>query len=157
MKNDSAATLLGVALLAAALVCPGLAAASPETQRWQQQAHAVTIVRDDWGIAHIRAATDAEAVFGLIYAQAEDDFRRVETNYLNALGRLAEAEGESAIYSDLRQRLFVDPRRLQQEFRESPVWLKSLMVAWSDGLNYYLSKHPAVKPKVIQHFEPWMA
>ena len=156
MKNDSAATLLGVALLAAALVCPGLAAASPETQRWQQQAHAVTIVRDDWGIAHIRAATDAEAVFGLIYAQAEDDFTRVETNYLNALGRLAEAEGDSAIYSDLRQRLFVDPADLKARYAHAPIVLKKLMQAWADGLNFYLAQHPAVTPRVIQRFEPWM-
>src|SRR6204780_663491 len=156
MKNDSAATLLGVALLAAALVCPGLAAASPETQRWQQQAHAITIVRDDWGIAHIRAATDAEAVFGLIYAQAEDDFKRVETNYLNALGRLAEAEGESAIYSDLRQRLFVDPVDLKARYAHAPIVLKKLMQAWAAGLNFSLAQPPAVTPRVIQRFEPWM-
>src|ERR1700722_8964773 len=156
MKIYSASTLPGVALLAAALVCPGLAAASPETQRWQQQAHAVTIVRDDWGIAHIRATTDAEAVFGLIYAQAEDDFRRVETNYLNALGRLAEAEGDSAIYSDLRQRLFVDPADLKARYAHAPIVLKKLMQAWADGLNFYLAQHPAVTPRVIQRFEPWM-
>ena len=156
MKNHSASALFGVALLAAALVCPRLAAASPETQRWQQEAHAVAIVRDDWGIAHIRAATDAEAVFGLIYAQAEDDFRRVETNYLNALGRLAEADGESAIYSDLRQRLFVDPADLKARYAHAPIVLKKLMQAWADGLNFYLAQHPAVTPRVIQRFEPWM-
>ena len=43
------------------------------------------------------------------YAQAEDDFNRVETNYINAMGRLAEAEGESKIYQDLRMKLFIDP------------------------------------------------
>ena len=57
----------------------------------------VTIVRDDWGIPHISAKTDADAIFGMIYAQAEDDFNRVETNFLNGLGRLAEAEGEGEI------------------------------------------------------------
>ena len=96
-------------------------------------------------------------MFGTIYAQAEDDFGRIERNYLVSLGMLAQAEGEAAVYSDLRERLFVDPRRLRQAFRESPAWLKSLMVAWSDGLNYFLSKHPAVTPKVIHRFEPWMA
>ena len=96
-------------------------------------------------------------MFGTIYAQAEDDFGRIERNYLVSLGLLAQAEGETAIYSDLRQRLFIDPRRLRQEFRNSPAWLKTLMVAWSDGLNHFLSKHPAVMPKVIHRFEPWMA
>ena len=51
---------------------------------WQQRAQGITIVRDDWGIPHIYGKTDADAVFGMMYAQAEDDFNRVETNYLNA-------------------------------------------------------------------------
>jgi acyl-homoserine-lactone acylase len=134
-----------------------LAADSGEVARWQAQAAHVRIVRDNWGIAHIYGKSDADAVFGAIYAQAEDDFGRVERNYLNGLGWLAQAEGESAIYTDLRQRLFIDPKRLKDDYRSSPGWLRKLMLGWSDGLNYFLSKHPAVTPKVIRHFEPWMA
>jgi acyl-homoserine-lactone acylase len=125
--------------------------------RWERQARAVTIVRDDWGIAHVRGHTDADAVFGMIYAQAEDDFNRIETNYLTALGRLAEAEGERAIWQDLRMKLFVDPDTLRAQYAASPAWLKPLMNAWADGLNYYLVRHPAVRPRVITRFEPWMA
>ena len=122
-----------------------------------QRAANVTIVRDDWGIPHIRGKTDADAVFGLIYAQAEDDFNRVETNYLNSMGRLAEAEGESAVIRDLRMKLFIDPEDLQAKYRQSPDWLKALMNAWADGLNHFLSKNPRVSPRVIKRFEPWMA
>src|SRR6266511_2397642 len=93
---------------------------APPPQRdiapWQQQAQSVTIIRDDWGIADVYGKTDADAVFGMEYAQAEDDFNRIETNYLNALGRLAEAEGESAVYTDLRQRLFIDPDSLRTQY-----------------------------------------
>jgi acyl-homoserine-lactone acylase len=124
--------------------------------RWQREARAVTIVRDDWGIAHVHGKTDADAVFGMIYAQAEDDFNRIETNYLNATGRLAEAEGESAIWQDLRMKLFIDPDSMKAKYAASPAWLKRLMNAWADGLNYYLATHPAVKPRVITRFEPWM-
>ncbi len=124
--------------------------------RWTREARAVTIVRDDWGIAHVHGKTDAEAVFGMIYAQAEDDFNRVETNYLNAMGRLAEAEGEGAIWQDLRMKLFVDPDSMKAKYAASPRWLKRLMNAWADGLNYYLLNHPEVKPRVITRFEPWM-
>jgi acyl-homoserine-lactone acylase len=130
---------------------------SAEASRWEKEAKNVTIVRDDWGIAHIHGKTDADAVFGMIYAQAEDDFNRVETNYLTSLGRVAEAEGESKIYQDLRMRLFIDPAELQKEYTASPAWLQSLMNAWADGLNYYLAKHPDVHPRVLKHFEPWMA
>src|SRR5205814_8842708 len=142
-----------------ALLTLGLAWLSQGTDvaRWEREARNVTIIRDDWGIAHVYGKTDADAVFGMEYAQAEDDFNRVETNYINAMGRLAETEGESKIYQDLRMKLFIDPSALQAEYKTSPAWLKTLMDSFADGLNFYLYKHPDVKPRVIQHFEPWMA
>jgi acyl-homoserine lactone acylase PvdQ len=130
---------------------------NPQLARWEREAQNVTITRDSWGIPHIHGKTDADAVFGLIYAQAEDDFNRVETNYINSMGRLAETEGEGEIYRDLRMKLFINPDTLKAQYAASPAWLKSLMNAWADGLNFYLAKHPEVKPLVITHFEPWMA
>ena len=143
-----------VMLAAAWLAC---APQDPEIKAWEQQARSVTVVRDDWGIPHVRGTTDADAVFGMIYAQAEDDFNRVETNYLNAMGRLAEAEGEAEVYRDLRMKLFIDPDSLKAQYAASPDWLRPLMDAWAAGLNYYLYKHPDVTPRVITRFEPWMA
>ena len=128
-----------------------------EAARWQREARDVSITRDDWGIAHVHGKTDADAVFGMAYAQAEDDFNRVETNYLNAMGRLAEAEGEPAIWQDLRMKLFIDPVALKAMYAKSPGWLQALMNSWADGLNDYLAEHPDVHPRVIKHFEPWMA
>ena len=132
-------------------------ASKTEMARWRKQADSITIVRDHWGIAHVDGKTDADAVFGMIYAQAEDDFHRIEVNYLTSLGRAAEAEGESKIIQDLRMKLFIQPAQLQRLFSESPAWLQKLMVAWADGLNFYLATHPAVKPRVLTRFEPWMA
>ncbi len=132
-------------------------ATKSEIARWQREAANVTIIRDDWGIAHVYGKTDADAVFGAEYAQGEDDFNRVETNYINAIGLLSEAEGESAIYRDLREKLFLDPAVLKKDYDTSPAWLKKLMDAFADGLNYYLYTHPEVKPRVITRFEPWMA
>jgi acyl-homoserine-lactone acylase len=128
-----------------------------EMSRWEREAQNVTIVRDDWGIAHVSGRTDADAVFGMIYAQAEDDFNRVETNYLNAMGRLAETEGEDRVWQDLRMKIFIDPADLKMFYAGSPEWLRKLMDAWADGLNFYLAKHSDVKPRVITRFEPWMA
>ncbi len=132
-------------------------AVSPEVAAWQTRADDVTVIRDDWGVPHIYGKTDADAVFGLMYAQAEDDFNRVETNLINAQGRLAEAEGESALYRDLRMKLFIDPADLQAQYAQADPWLKDLMDAWADGLNFYLHTHPEVTPRVITRFEPWMA
>ncbi len=145
---------LAATLSTAGAVTPPSAA---DLSRWTAAARDTRIVRDDYGIAHVHGRTDADAVFGMVYAQAEDDFNRVETNYLNALGRLAEAEGESALYSDLRAKLFVSPAQLKSRYAASPGWLRRLMLAWADGLNYYLYTHSGVHPRVLERFEPWMA
>jgi acyl-homoserine-lactone acylase len=154
MRNLSV-SVLALALSAALATTP--ARAADDLPRLKARATAVSITRDEWGIAHIHGKTDADAVFGMAYAQAEDDFNRVETNFMTALGRTAEAEGEKAIWADLRQKLFIDPAVLKADYAKSPAWLKALMNGWADGLNYYLATHPTVKPKVIKRFEPWMA
>ena len=128
-----------------------------EAASWEQRAENITIIRDDWGIPHIYGETDADAVFGMIYAQAEDNFNRIEVNFLNSQARLAEAEGEAEIWRDLRMKLFIDPEDMRNQYDASPAWLKDLMDAWADGLNHYLYTHPGVAPKVITRFEPWMA
>ncbi|HKS04880.1 MAG TPA: penicillin acylase family protein [Gemmatimonadaceae bacterium] len=143
-------------ILAGLAACTA-ASDNPDVARWEAQARNVTITRDDWGIAHIRGKTDADAVFGMVYAQAEDDFNRVETNYINSMGRLAEAEGEDAVFRDLRMKMFIDPDSMKALYATSPEWLKTLMNAFADGLNYFVYKHPEVKPRVITKFEPWMA
>ena len=160
-------------LVASLLLCAALLSCTPETTQptveaersvdsaelasWQARAANVTIKRDTWGIPHIYGKTDADTVFGALYAQAEDDFNRIEVNYLNAMGRLAEAEGDGELYRDLRMKLFSDPADMQAKYGQSPAWLKELMNAFADGLNYYLYTHPEITPRVITRFEPWMA
>lgn len=130
--------------------------ASPEATRLAARAARVTIVRDDFGVPHIYAATDADAVFGLLYAQAEDDFPRIERNYAWAIGRLAEIEGEDALFSDLRARLYMSTEEAIAAYAAAPPWLQALCDAFADGLNHYLATHPQVRPAVIERFEPWM-
>ena len=149
--------LICVLALASCSSQPAAPPVSPDVAAWQKRAEGVTIIRDDWGVPHIYAKTDADVVFGLMFAQAEDDFNRVETNFINSQGRLAEAEGEGEIYRDLRMKLFIDSASLKADYAEAEPWLKALMDAWADGLNFYLHTHPDVKPRVITKFEPWMA
>ncbi len=127
-----------------------------EAEKWEAQAKNITIIRDDFGVPHIYGKTDADAVFGLLYAQCEDDFNRVEQNYIWATGRLAEVEGEEALYSDLRAKLFMTEEEAKANYEKSPEWLKKLCDAFADGINYYLHTHPEVKPKLLTRFEPWM-
>ena len=150
---------LHAAAFCAACAAPHAVTAAPATDlaRWQARAANVSIARDTWGIPHVTGKSDADTVFGLMYAQAEDDFARIELNYINAMGRLAEVEGERELYRDLRMKLFIDPAELQAQYRASPPWLRQLMDAFADGLNFYLATHPQVTPRLITHFEPWMA
>ncbi|MGB3466571.1 MAG: penicillin acylase family protein, partial [Cyclobacteriaceae bacterium] len=127
-----------------------------EINEWEQQAENVTIMRDGYGVAHIYGKSDADAVFGLMYAQCEDDFKRVERNYVWAIGRLAEVEGEEALYSDLRARLYMTEDEAKKHYQQSPAWLKKLCIAWADGINYFLYKNKEVKPDLLTRFEPWM-
>ncbi len=126
-----------------------------EISRWQQQAQKVTIIRDNWGIPHIYGKSDADAVFGLLYAQCEDDFKRVELNYVEKLGRLSEINGERSIYNDLQIRMLIDTADAIKDYKNSPDWLKKLLHAYADGINYYLHTHPSVKPALLTRFEPW--
>jgi len=130
---------------------------SSEISRLESEAKKVTIIRDTWGIPHVYGKTDADAVFGVMYAQCEDDFKRVEYNYLENLGKMSEAEGENYLYDDLEMRLIYDSAAAIADYNRSPAWFKKLLDAFSDGVNYYLYKHPLVKPAVLTPFEPWYA
>jgi acyl-homoserine-lactone acylase len=144
--------------MSAAVAAPAVPSVlAGEAARLQATAKRVTILRDKWGIPHVYGKTDADAVFGMMYAQAEDDFHRVELNFINAMGRLAEVEGEAELYKDLRMKLFIQPDELKRQYAAAPAWLKKLMNTWADGLNFYLQTHPDVKPALLTRFEPWMA
>jgi acyl-homoserine-lactone acylase len=152
MKKILLLVLFPASLLAQTIPNDGLL----EVRKWREQSLQVKIYRDQWGIAHVYGKTDADAVFGMVYAQCEDDFNRVERNYLTATGRLAEALGEDYVYHDLRTRLFQDSVMAMGYYKQSPEWLKKLCNAFADGINYYLYTHPETKPKLIKRFQPWM-
>ncbi|GAI20738.1 unnamed protein product, partial [marine sediment metagenome] len=126
-----------------------------EIARWEARAKQVTIIEDNWGIPHIYGKKDADAVFGLLYTQCQQNFSRVERNYLEIMGRLSEIEGERRIYDDLQMRLIYDSVGAKADFLKSPQWFKDLLNAFADGVNYYLYKHPNIKPLVLNRFEPW--
>jgi acyl-homoserine lactone acylase PvdQ len=126
-----------------------------EISRWEKQAKNVTIIRDNWGIPHVYGKSDADAVFGLMYAQCEDDFKRVEMNYIEKLGRMAEVKGESSVYDDLLIRLVIDQEEAKKDYKKAPDWLKKLCNAFADGVNYYLYKNSAAHPALLHRFEPW--
>ncbi len=145
--------------LIAALLLPSFLQAqnfsAAEIAQWQQQAQNTSILRDNYGIPHIYGKTDADAVFGLMYAQCEDDFKRVEMNYIEKLGRMAEVKGENFLQNDLYIKLIIDSAGAVADYKKSPEWLKKLLDAFAGGINYYMYKHPAIKPALLSRFQPW--
>jgi len=148
-------TLLLLILISCSFISKAQKITTSEIARWEQHAKQVTIIRDEWGIAHVYGKTDADAVFGLMYAQSEENFEQIELNYLEMLGRTAEVKGPNAIYEDLMMRLIQDSVAAIQDYNKSPAWFKALLVAHADGLNYYLYKHPELHPKAIHYYKPW--
>ena len=123
--------------------------------QWKRQSNNVSIIRDNYGVPHIYGKTDADAVFGLLYSQCEDDFKRVEMNYIEKLGRLGEVNGEDKLYDDLLIRLIIDSSDAIADYNKAPKWLKMLCNAFADGINYYLYKNPTIKPALLNYFQPW--
>ena len=70
----------------------------------------ITIYRDTYGVPHVFGQTDASTVFGFAYAQAEDNFWRVEENFIHALGRASELYGEKSLDEARRNRALEIPR-----------------------------------------------
>jgi acyl-homoserine-lactone acylase len=128
-----------------------------ERRRYEAEARDVSIISDKWGVPHIYGKTDAAAVFGLMYAECQTDFSRVEKNYLEMLGRQAEAYGESLLYTDVMMRLIYDSAQAVADYEKSPEWMHKLLDAFADGVNYYLYKHPETKPLLLRRFAPWYA
>lgn len=128
-----------------------------EISAYQAQAKRVEIIRDKWGIPHVYGQKDADAVFGLMYAQCEDDFKRIELNYIEKLGRLSEINGERALFDDLQIRLLIDSAEAINDYNKAQPWLKKLLDAHAAGINYYLYKNPQVKPALLKRFKPWYA
>ncbi len=148
MKKIFLLTLLPLQLLAQPF-------SKQEISRWEKQAQQVTIIRDNYGVPHIYGKTDADAVFGLMYAQCEDDFKRVELNYIDKLGRTAEINGEPTLAWDLLNRILFDSVAAINDYNNSPAWMKKLCNAFADGINYYLLKNPGTRPALLHRFKPW--
>lgn len=115
----------------------------------------VTIYRDTYGVPHVFGKTDASTAFGFAYAQAEDNFWRIEENYMAAIGRSAEVYGERRLERDRVNRALEIPRLAREEYRRLDPHTRSICDGYVAGLNYYMRRHPEVKPRLLTKMEPW--
>lgn len=120
-----------------------------------QMAKSITIYRDQYGVPHVYAPTDAACVFGYLYAQAEDNFWQIEDSYIRALGRASEIYGERVLAEDLMVHALELERLSKAEYARATAQEKSMLDAGAAGLNYYMTSNK-VTPRLITRFEPWM-
>jgi acyl-homoserine-lactone acylase len=121
----------------------------------QKLARTVTIYRDVYGVPHVFGRTDESTVFGFAYTQAEDNFWRVEENFILALGRASELYGEKSLDEDRLNRALEIPRLAREEYARLDKHMRSLCDAFAAGFNYYLERHPEVRPRLLTTIEPW--
>src|SRR5687768_13320672 len=146
------------AFLLALLFCHSLATGQNNARSddsLARLARTVTIYRDTYGVPHVFGRTDESTVFGFAYAQAEDNFWRVEENFIHALGRASELYGERALEEDRLNRALEIPRLAQQEYARLDKHMRSLCDAFAAGFNYYLALHPEVRARLLTKIEPW--
>ncbi|HEX5966770.1 MAG TPA: penicillin acylase family protein [Pyrinomonadaceae bacterium] len=118
-------------------------------------ARSVTIYRDTYGVPHVFGRTDASTAFGFAYAQAEDNFWRVEENFIHALGRASELYGQRMLDEDRLNHALEIPRLAREEYARLDKHMRSLVDAFAAGFNYYLARHPEVRPRLLKKIEPW--
>ena len=157
-SNSSPPPILFLTMLAAFFFCPTNAFAQPQkksTDAGESLASNVTIYRDTYGVPHVFGRTDASTVFGFAYAQAEDNFWRVEENFILALGRASEVYGERRLDDDRLNHALEIPRLAREEYARLDKQMRALCDGFAAGFNYYLAKHPEVRPRLLTKIEPW--
>ena len=130
-----------VVVLSLGVVAPAQAAAAAEK---------VTIVRDARAEPHIRAQSGAGAVFGLGYAQMEDQAAFILENWAQSTGRSAELLGPGCLplcfLRDQLVHLFRVPETADARYATLPRSTRVRLKAFADGINAYIAAHEAELP-----------
>ncbi len=119
------------------------------------EAGKVRIIRDTYGLPHIFAANEPEAMYGLGYATAEDRLKQIFTTMYTAEGRMTElAGGKDNLQNDVLFRSFRFKQRADELFNEMKPELRDLAVYYCRGIDDYIQKHREKVPDWITGFEP---
>ena len=135
--------LLGATLLSAAWLSSSLDAQSVGALGTPPRTYDVRILRDTFGVAHVRGRTDADAAYGLAWAHAEDDFGDVEQILLASRGYAGRAFGRAGAASDFLL-AFLDARRTAEAKYATDLddATRALLTGYVDGLNAWARAHP---------------
>jgi penicillin amidase len=106
----------------------------------------VDIVRDDYGMPHIYAATEEDAAFGLGYCMAQDRLFQMEMLRRSVKGELSEVLGPGFVDVDRLFRTITAPRPIESIYASLPPHIAGIMEAFTAGINRYISDHDTNLP-----------
>ncbi len=101
----------------------------------------VEVLRDGMGIPHIYAQDEHDLFMAQGYVHAQDRFWQMDFWRHVGAGRLAEMFGDSQVETDAFIRTLGWPRLAEQEWEAADEEIKSILQAYSDGVNAYLAGH----------------
>ncbi|MBT7424785.1 MAG: acylase, partial [Flavobacterium sp.] len=102
----------------------------------------IEIIRDNYGVPHIYAATDAEVAYGFAWAQAEDHFKLIQEGYLAGNGLLGKLIGLKGAGADFLTQLIQSEETVDKYYNTLDKKFIALAEAFAAGLNAYSKKHP---------------
>ncbi|MEY4160529.1 MAG: hypothetical protein RLZZ136_1150, partial [Pseudomonadota bacterium] len=101
------------------------------------------VIRDEWGVPHIRGASDADVTFGVAWAHAEDDFSTLQDVMAMTRCRYGAVAGIAGAATDYVCHLFAPRALVRQRYASLPADTRALLDAYATGLNLYAQRHPA--------------
>ena len=119
------------------------------------QAESVRIARDEWGVPHVFAETEAGGAYGLGWAQAEDRLEQLLWNYRWGAGTMAEAFGPDWLEHDWRAHLVGHQEVCREQYASVPADVRAALEAFQRGVMDYMADHPDEVPEWAPQIEPW--
>ena len=102
----------------------------------------IEIVRDQFGVPHIYAQTDAEVAYGLAWANAEDDFITIQEAYLAGNAMLSNYIGLKGAAADFITQFIGSKSLIDEKIGTISEDYMELVEGYSQGLNAYARKNP---------------
>ena len=102
----------------------------------------IDIVRDEFGIPHIYAQTDAEVAYGLAWANAEDDFTTIQEAYLAGNAMLSNYIGLKGAAADFITQFIGSKNLIEEKIGNISEDYMAVVEGYSQGLNAYASNNP---------------
>jgi penicillin amidase len=103
----------------------------------------VEIVRDIDAVPHIRAQSEADALFGLGYVHAQDRLWQMEFQRRIGNGRIAEFAGPSQLSTDTFLRTLGVARAAASAWAHMSQSERAPIEAYVAGINTFIGSHPA--------------